>query len=97
MEVKSIEIELLNRILSNMGRGNKELSFVDKILGHQGIPSGYEGMQGEYNEYHEIYSIRSLPELFIKVTYNTNSYGDSERITSTKFVKKVKKEVNIYD
>ena len=54
-------------------------------------------MQGEYNEYHEIYSIKSLPGLFIKVTYNTDSYGDSERITGTKFVKKVKKEVNIYD
>lgn len=97
MEIKSIEIELLNKILGSINKSNKELVFVEKILGHQGVPNGYDGMQGEYNEYHEIYSIKSLPGLFIKVTYNTDSYGDSERITGTKFVKKVKKEVNIYD
>ena len=97
MEIKSIEIELLNKILGSINRSNKELVFVEKILGYQGIPTNFEGIQGEYNEYHEIYSIKSLPELFLKVTYNTDSYGDSTYISSTKFVKKVKKEVNIYD
>ena len=97
MEVKSIEIDLLNKILGSPNRNNKELVFVEKILEHQGIPLGYDGMQGEYNEYHEIYSIKYIPELFLKVTYVTDSYGDTSSISCIKFVRKVKKEVNTYD
>ena len=54
-----------------------------------------EGEQGESGLSYEVYKITE--ELFIRLTINTNSYGDDEFINGIEFVKPKEKNIVVYE
>lgn len=89
-----LTLESLNKIFNNIPRN---LQFVKKISDNT---SKFEdgGLQGEVGEIIKIYSSSELPEdVFIKITYVTDSYGGNEAIDSICFVKEVEKTVTVYE
>lgn len=78
---------------------NKNKYKVNKILGHQGIPETEdEGYQGEYNEYFLLYGHPNFPEnVYLRETYQSNSYGEDDAITDVRFVQGVEKTVIVYE
>ena len=53
------------------------------------------GSQGDSGIAYEIYPT-SDPEVFIKLTINTDSYGDEEFVGGIEFVQKITKEVTTW-
>lgn len=95
--METMEISLINKLLKDVLYNQQILTtFVETKEGHQGV-NNYDGAQGEYNEYFKIYKIKEKPELFIKVTYNTDSYGSNDSIVNINFVKAKPKTVTIYE
>ncbi len=92
-----MDYKRINSWLDDLTAKNKQLKFIEKINGHQGIPENYEGNQGEYNEYSNIFQVIDEPEIFIKVTYQTDSYGSNDSLTSIQFVQGVKKTIEVFE
>ena len=94
-----LELEKVNLILSDLKDGKKEyLDFVEKQKGYMGVSGNSysdDGVQGEYDQYFNIYKIKSETDLFLKVEYNTDSYGSNDSIVGVQFVKP--KEVKVTD
>jgi hypothetical protein len=66
--------------------------------GYQGVPSNDEGNQGEYNETFKFYKHPELPEgVFMKETYQSNSYGYEENLVELKFVQGKAKTITVYE
>ena len=77
---------------------NKDKYEISRAEGHQGIPDGDDGNQGEYNESFIFYKHPGLPEnVFMRETYNTNSYGYDERIETIDFVTGKEKTITIFE
>jgi hypothetical protein len=93
-----MDYKKINSWLNNLTTANKKLKFVEKQIDHQGIPdNAYDGSQGNYNEYSNIFQVVSEPEIFIKVTYQTDSYGSNDSLTSVQFVQGVKKTIEVFE
>lgn len=95
-----MELEKLNKILSNLQSPNsKELEFVEKVLGHQGVSSNSygEGVEGEEDVYYNIYKIKEEENLFLKVEFYTDSYGSNDAPRGVQFVRGVKKQITVYE
>jgi len=88
-----------------------ELKFINKVLADLVSPDNASGVkflekqsvkelngeeQGEYGEYYKIYSTPE-PEVFLKVTYRTDSYGSNDFVQSAQFVKVTEKKVTVYE
>lgn len=76
------------------------VTFVERIDNHLGVSDNSyaaDGVEGEYDSYSMIYKINSQPNLYMRVTYNTDSYGANESIISIRFVKKNEKKVKTYE
>ena len=76
------------------------VTFVERIDNHLGVSDNSyadDGVEGEYDSYSMIYKINSQQNLYMKVTYNTDSYGSNEFIVSIKFVKKNEKKIKTYE
>lgn len=56
---------------------------------------GTEGEQGQTSEIVEIYKL--YDDCFVKLTINTDSYGDNEFVNGIQFVKPVTKEILVYE
>jgi len=94
-----MEIAEINKLLSNLQHPDPKLLKKVKLKkGHTGIPDEYgEGNQGEYNEYDVIYKILSEKDLFLKVTYTTDSYASNDAVTGVQIVKAKEKKVTVYE
>lgn len=97
-----LDVDILNEIFSNFEsiESNKHLKYLEKVDGHMGVSGNSyseEGVQGEYDEYHKIYQILSKPEILIRITYNTDSYGSNDYIVSIQFGKRVKKTIQTFE
>lgn len=90
-----ISLKALNELLSDNTRSKFLLNEKD---GHKGVPDSGDGNQGEYNERFEFYKHPELPEnIFLQITYQSDSYGDNEAIHEMKFVEGKAKTVTIYE
>lgn len=72
------------------------LIYKETIKGHQGVDN-VDGVQGEYNETHKIFQLKDHPEIFLKLTYRSNSYGDNLSLTTFAFVKAKEKTITVYE
>lgn len=94
MKNQTIILDDLQELLSN-----KHKYFISESKGHTGIgENDYDGNQGEYNETFKFYSHPGLPEgIFMRETYNTDSYGSNVSLIKVEFVKGKKKEVTVFE
>jgi len=90
---QTIKISVLQELFKN-----KNKYFLNKKNGHTGVPDDGEGNQGEYNEYFKYYRHPEMPEnLFMRERYETDSYGETEGITHTEFVKGKEKTITVFE
>lgn len=102
METKQLNIDLLNKILSNLEcpDNNKELEFAKRIEIDMAVTKssyGGEGVQGAEDIYAKVYKIKSEDNLFLKIEYFTDSYGDNESVRSVKFVIPSTKTIQVFE
>lgn len=94
MKKEVISIEVLNEVLGK----NKHKYLQQEKQGHIGVPSDGEGNQGEYNETFKFYKHPDFPEgIFLRETYNTDSYGYNDNLVEVLFVKGKEKKVTVYE
>ncbi len=87
--------KILNEVLVENTR-NKYL--ISESKGHTGVPDGGDGSQGDYNETFKYYRHPEMPvNVFLQITYVTDSYGDGESISEMKLVEGKEKQVTIYE
>ena len=91
---QSISLKVLNEILSQDRK-----YFLNEERGHIGIgDDADDGSQGDYNETFKFYKHPEMPEnTFLRVTYQTDSYGDNENITEMKFVEGKAKTITVFE
>lgn len=89
-----ISLQTLNELFNN-----KSKYFKNHKKGHQGIGNNNSnGHQGEHNEYFKFYKHPELPEgVFMRETYNTDSYGDNDFIVKVEFVKGKEKQITVFE
>lgn len=100
MKDNVINIKDFNEVMSSLKSNNtKKKYFVSESKGHIGIPDNcYDGEQGEYNERFEFFRHPDFPEnIFMKITYITDSYGDNETKENIEFVEGKVKTVTVYE
>lgn len=91
--MRSISLETLNELLKNK---SKYLLYTER--GHQGVGNVYDGVQGEYNETFKFYKHPGLPDnIFMKEIYQSDSYGDDDRLVSIEFVQGKTKTITVYE
>lgn len=77
-----MELTKVNKLLINLNLNtNKDLEFVERQELEK--PEG----QGSYGEYYLVYKIISEKDMYIKITYVTDSYGENDIVSSIQFVK----------
>jgi len=80
--------------LETFRRTNRS-ALVEKITEYEIDNSYGEGEQGAVGIFHEIYPWDG--EVFLKLTFNTDSYGDNEFVNGIQFVKPVQKMVSSFE
>ncbi len=93
-----MELKKVNEILGNLLNINpKLLIFVEREDIYNGLSENSygEGTEGEYNSWCNIYRIKG-EDLFLKVIYYTDSYGEERGISGIQFVQEVKKTVKTF-
>lgn len=89
----TITIKALNDLFKN-----KSKYYVNEQKGHEGVPESYEGVRGEYNEIFKYYKHPEMPDnLFLRETYQTDSYGEDEHLSSIDFVLGVEKTITVFE
>ena len=93
----NFSIEEINEVLGKIDFNlwSEPTDPVKRIRGHQGIAEG-SASQGEYNEFFDIYPT-SIPDYFVKVTIQTDSYGEDEKVKGIKIVKGKEKTITVYE
>lgn len=96
-----LELKTINKILSNLEStysvGLKKLSTENTVI-QIGDHNGWEASQGSYNESNAYYSHPELPDnIFLKVTYRTDSYGSGESVYAISFVEGKEKTITVYE
>lgn len=95
-----LEISVLNKVLKNIeypksaGLVNQDKVYTRNIIG---VHNDWEGNQGDSNEYYITYTHPELDGILVKFTYETDSYGGNDRITSIQFGRAVKKEISVFE
>lgn len=91
--MQSLDLEKLNNILANIVSPSS--SVLKPVLCENGVvwpaahPRGYD----EDDHYSYIYQVVDEDELYVRITYKTDSYGSNDRITSIAFVRPIKKTI----
>lgn len=98
-EVKELSINQFNTILSDVYTNNHKA--LGKVIEND-VPYGYhsEKNQGEYGERKAIIKLDEKtygPDLYVKIIYNTDSYGNEEFIAGVKITKPVTKTITSYE
>jgi len=77
---------------------NKQKYKQNTEIGHYGVGDSGEGNQGDYNEKFIFYKHPGLPEgVFMKETWQSDSYGCNEAITQIEFVKGKEKTITVLE
>ena len=87
-----MELSKINQLLFDIdyiGDNNPELLFIEK----QEIGSEYEDQE----RYYKIFKIKSENDLFLRIEYYTDSYGEGELIKGVSFVKPTETKVTAYE
>jgi hypothetical protein len=93
--MESINIKILNELLSEKTR---KQYFLNEEKGHWGVPDVGNGNQDDYNETLKYYRHPEMPtNVFLQISYRTDSYGDNDKIAELKFVQGVAKQITIYE
>lgn len=93
--MESISIKILNELLSEK---TKKQYFLSEEKGHWGVPDGGEGNQEDYNETLKYYRHPEMPEnVFLQISWRTDSYGDNEFMAELKFVQGRAKQITVYE
>jgi hypothetical protein len=91
----TISLLALNELLDEKKKSKYRVS---EEKGHIGILEHYDGMQGEYNETFRFYKHPALPaSIFMKETWQTDSYGDNDHLVGVQFVQGVPKTITVYE
>lgn len=93
----TIKLSVLNDLLDGSKKGK---FLLNKAKGHTGISDSDlgEGVQSEYNETYRFYKHPELPEnMFLRETYQTDSYGYNEHLVEIQFVQGVEKTITVYE
>lgn len=76
---------------------NKNRYFHSETKGYIGVHSD-DGDEGEYNETFKFYKHPGFPEgIFMRETYNTDSYGYDDVLVKTEFVKGKEKTITVFE
>lgn len=86
----------VNQILTDL-RNNKLLEKVEENYIDRPIRDNNDGRQGEENTFYRIFKVKNEDNLFVKIEYYTDSYGDGESIQGIEFVKPKEKVVTVYE
>lgn len=90
----------LNNIFKELLIDNYPKKYIKPISskpGHQGVSYTEDGIQGEYNETVSIYELVEFPDLYLKVSTVTDSYGEGSSISAISFVRRKTKEITVYE
>src|SRR6478736_2967452 len=93
-------MELINPIHLNelLSESTRKKYFLSESKGNLGIPDSGDGSQGEYNETFKYYRHPEMPQnIFLQITFHTDSYGDSPTINEMKLVEGKQKQITIYE
>lgn len=95
MNNNEISIELVNSILADLSEYTLSKKF-SKVA--EEIPSNYwdEKYQGDNSTRNLIYRLNE-GDLHLKVTFESDSYGERETLTSLKFVKPIIKQITDFE
>lgn len=91
---ETVKMSVITELFNNKGK------YLHSVrTGYIGIAEGdYNGSQGEYNERFVYYRHPEMPEsYFMQETYDTDSYGNEEKIVSVQFVKGVEKTIKVFE
>ncbi len=86
-----MELKEINSLLSDF----KKLRILKKIHQETIIELDGEGSQGDTNLKYEVYE--AGPGAFIKLTINSDSYGNNEFVAGLQFVNPSPKTVTVYE
>lgn len=93
-----MELQQINQLLKNLENPDpKVLKFIKKIDVSTPIPNDGYGSQGEENVFDKVYQSATDPDIYIKVTYYTDSYGYGEYVRSVQFVQPKEKVVTVFE
>lgn len=96
-----MELTNINKLLENLDSPSSEyLTFVSKEKGHQGVSDNsyrQNGVEGEYDEYSLVYKVIGFEELYLKITKQTDSYGDNDSIVGIQFVMPKEVKITVFD
>lgn len=98
-----MELKKINQLLSNIDyidSRNEDLIFIERQDVHLGVTGNSyasEGVRGEEDSYYKIFKINSEENLFLRIEYFTDSYGDNESIRGVSFVKPTESKITVYE
>ena len=92
-----MELQFLNSILKNLEYPNaKVLKRITQVSVRTPIPEDGDGSQGDENEFDIVYQSVEKPEIYIKVSCFTDSYGSGSYIRGVQFVQPQEKTITVY-
>lgn len=96
MEEKVIKLSILQELFNN-----KEKYKLNTEKGYQGVSGNSyssDGVQGEYDEKFIFYRHPEMDNnLFMRETYNTDSYGYNDSLVKIEFVKGKTKKITVFE
>ncbi len=93
-----MDFQFLNSLLKNLEYpDSKVLKMLQKEDISTPIPKDGEGSQGDENVFVRIYQSVQQPNIYIKVTYFTDSYGYGSYIRGVQFVQPKEKVVTVFE
>lgn len=94
-----MDFQFLNSLLKNLEYpDNKLLKQVERQEVSTPINTHYgDGLQGEENVFVKIYQSVQQPNIYIKVTYFTDSYGSGSYVRGVQFVQPKEKTVTVFE
>lgn len=97
-----MELENVNKILEDLNHPSKELlEFVSKDRGHSGVSvntyPGRDGVEGENDQYYMIYKVKSVDDLYLKIEFRTDSYGENDSIVGCQFVVPKEQKITVFE
>lgn len=99
---QQFSLSTINKIIADAlklnlyNKNGQFLIYKETIKGHEGV-NNEDGVEGEYNETYRIFQLKDYPEIFLKLIYTSDSYGDNFSLTSFAFVKAREKTITVYE
>lgn len=93
METTSLTLKELNKLFKSLSdlRVQKNLVQTSKKY------DDFEESQGSSDTRYEVYKIPAFPDIFIRLTIETDSYGDNSYVGGFEFVKPTQKTIQTFE